>query len=207
MMAIGFIETKGLVSAIEAADAMLKAAEVRLLEKNLVGGGLVTITVCGEVAAVQSSVDAATASIGRIAGATLVSRHVIPRPDMEVSHIIATTPPAETGAGVEHSGVTEKTDRAEAGQVNPAPAEEPAPQTQEKKPQPEAKISPPGSPKTSPAGVDLGNPVQLKKMSLTKLRQLAHSLDALALSREEIDSASKNELAQAITQAYRQTKE
>ena len=75
MLALGLVETRGLIGAIEAADAMLKAADVRLLEKSLASGGLVTITIAGEVAAVQSSVDAAVASIARIEGAECVSRH------------------------------------------------------------------------------------------------------------------------------------
>ena len=53
MSALGMVETKGLVGAVEAADAMLKTADVSLLEKNRAGGGLVTITITGEVAAVQ----------------------------------------------------------------------------------------------------------------------------------------------------------
>jgi microcompartment protein CcmL/EutN len=92
MTALGFIETKGLLAAIEAADVMLKTAEVRLLERNLASGGLVTISVAGEVAAVHSSVDAAAAAIQRIRGAILVSRHVIARPDTELASIIALRP-------------------------------------------------------------------------------------------------------------------
>lgn len=89
MTALGFIETLGLLPAIEAADAMLKAADVRLVDKSLASGGLVTITVTGEVSAVQASVDAGAAAVGRIQGATLVSRHVIARPDNELEKIIA----------------------------------------------------------------------------------------------------------------------
>lgn len=105
MTALGFIETKGLIGAIESADAMLKAADVSLLEKTLVGAGLVTITVTGEVSAVKASVDAAVAAIERINGAQLVSQHVIARPDTELKYIIATEPPqtveaiADTEAG------------------------------------------------------------------------------------------------------------
>lgn len=87
MSALGFIETYALLPAIEAADAMLKAADVRLVEKSLAGGGLVTITVAGEVAAVKAAVDAGTAAVARIQGAKLVSRHVIARPDGELSNI------------------------------------------------------------------------------------------------------------------------
>jgi microcompartment protein CcmL/EutN len=95
MTAIGFIETWGLVPAIEAADAMLKAADVRLLERNQVGSGLVTITVAGTVSAVQASVDAAQAAVERIHGGVLVSRHVIARPDAEVAAVIRTVPAPE----------------------------------------------------------------------------------------------------------------
>jgi microcompartment protein CcmL/EutN len=98
MTAIGFIETWGLVPAVEAADAMLKAADVRLLERTQVGFGLVTITVAGTVSAVQASVDAAAAAIGRIEGAVLVSRHVIARPDEEVAAVIRTSPVADEEA-------------------------------------------------------------------------------------------------------------
>lgn len=92
MKALGFIETYGLLPAIEAADAMLKAAEVRLLDKSLATGGLVTITVTGDVAAVRASVDAGVASVGRIQGARVVSQHVIARPDKEIDKIINKLP-------------------------------------------------------------------------------------------------------------------
>lgn len=88
MKAIGFIETKGLLPAIECADAMLKAAEVTLIDRAFVGGGLVTITVSGDVAAVKASVDAGAAAVERISGATLVSQHVIPRPHQELDGLI-----------------------------------------------------------------------------------------------------------------------
>ena len=81
MEALGIIETKGLLAAIEGADVMLKAADVRLLDKTYVGAGLVSITVTGEVAAVQASVSAAVAALERLDGSELISHHVIPRPD------------------------------------------------------------------------------------------------------------------------------
>ncbi|MBI4806561.1 MAG: BMC domain-containing protein [Desulfovibrio sp.] len=89
MTALGLIETKGLLAAIECADVMLKAANVRLLEKNLAGGGLVTISIAGDVAAVKASVDAAVTAAQRIEGFVLVSSHVIARPDEELSRILA----------------------------------------------------------------------------------------------------------------------
>jgi microcompartment protein CcmL/EutN len=87
MQALGFIETKGVLAAIEAADAMLKAADVSLIEKTKVGGGLVAVTVTGDVAAVKAAIDAGAAAVERIGGATLVTRHVIPRPHDELTVI------------------------------------------------------------------------------------------------------------------------
>lgn len=80
MQAIGLIETKGLIASIESADVMLKAADVKLISKTLVGGGLVTITVEGDVAAVKASVDAAVSAVERLGMDLLISNHVIPRP-------------------------------------------------------------------------------------------------------------------------------
>ena len=96
MEALGMIETKGLLASIESADAMLKAAEVRLLERTFVGGGLVTITVTGDVAAVKASVDAGAAAVARIGEELLVSQHVIPRPHSELGEtILPPTPISE----------------------------------------------------------------------------------------------------------------
>ncbi|MBN4056535.1 MAG: ethanolamine utilization protein EutM [Alkaliphilus sp.] len=84
--ALGMIETKGLVGAIEAADAMVKAANVTLIKKEKVGGGLVTVMVRGDVGAVKAATDAGAAAAERIG--ELVSVHVIPRPHDEVDVII-----------------------------------------------------------------------------------------------------------------------
>jgi ethanolamine utilization protein EutM len=84
--ALGMVETKGLVGSIEAADAMVKAASVRLIGKELVGGGLVTVMVRGDVGAVKAAVDAGAAAAGRVG--ELVSVHVIPRPHGEVEGIL-----------------------------------------------------------------------------------------------------------------------
>lgn len=85
-IALGMIETKGLVGSIEAADAMVKAANVSLIGKVLVGGGLVTVMVRGDVGAVKAAVDAGSAAAKRIG--ELVSVHVIPRPHSDVEYIL-----------------------------------------------------------------------------------------------------------------------
>ena len=86
MQALGMIDTKGLVASIEAADAMVKAANVTLIGKEHVGGGLVTVMVRGDVGAVKASVDAGAAAAERVG--ELVSIHVIPRPHDEVEGIL-----------------------------------------------------------------------------------------------------------------------
>lgn len=87
MQALGFIETRGLVAAIESADAMLKAAEVQLVERTFVKGGIVTITITGDIAACKASVDAAAAAVTRMGG-TILSTHVIPRPHESLDGLI-----------------------------------------------------------------------------------------------------------------------
>ncbi len=86
LLALGLIETKGLVGAIEAADAMLKAANVKLVSKEKITAALITVKVVGDVAAVRSAVDAGAAAAQRIG--ELVSSHVIPRPDLQLEHIV-----------------------------------------------------------------------------------------------------------------------
>ena len=77
-IALGLIETRGFVGSVEAADAMVKAAKVTLIGKEISGGGLVTVMVRGEVGAVKAAVDAGAAAARRVG--ELVSQHVIPRP-------------------------------------------------------------------------------------------------------------------------------
>jgi microcompartment protein CcmL/EutN len=84
--ALGMIETRGLVAAIEAADAMTKAAEVTLAGTEKVGSGLVTVMVRGDVGAVKAAVEAGTAAASRLG--ELVAAHVIPRPHSDVAKIL-----------------------------------------------------------------------------------------------------------------------
>lgn len=85
-IALGLIETIGLIGAVEAADAMVKAAKVTLIGKEVIGGGYVTVMVRGEVGAVKAAVDAGAAAAKRVG--QLVSTHVIPRPHSEVEKIL-----------------------------------------------------------------------------------------------------------------------
>ena len=86
MNALGMIETKGLVGSIEAADAMVKAANVTLIGKVQIGSGLVTVMVRGDVGAVKAAVDAGASAATRVG--ELVSQHVIPRPHSDIEKIL-----------------------------------------------------------------------------------------------------------------------
>jgi microcompartment protein CcmL/EutN len=237
MKALGLIETKGLLAAVEGADAMLKTADVRLLEKNLVGGGLVTITIAGEVSAVRASVDAAVSAIGRIHGATLVSEHVIARPDEELARILsfaeltveepqapaassAPAAPATPAVAEEPAGGNAQIYSDNAGSTaNPDPAAvSPAIARALTEEEAEAEGAPmPAHPSARPEATASVKPPksetvrhevsQLKKMSVNRLRQIAASLSGLALSAEEVRKAVKKDLIEAIISAYRQIEE
>ena len=94
---LGMLETKGLIGAIEAADAMVKSANVQRVGKEQVGGGLVTVMVRGDVGAVKAAPDAGAAAAEKVG--ELISVHVIARPHVEVDALLPTgrsgqTPPA-----------------------------------------------------------------------------------------------------------------
>jgi ethanolamine utilization protein EutM len=91
--ALGLIETRGLVAAIEAADAMLKAAKVKFLGRQKIKAGLVAVMVAGDVGAVKAAVDAGTAA-GKKVG-EVVSSHVIPRPHEDIDSMIPSGPEEE----------------------------------------------------------------------------------------------------------------
>lgn len=94
LIALGMVETMGLVGSIEAADAMVKAANVILIGSEYVGGGYVTVMVRGDVGAVKAATDAGAAAAKRVG--QLVSVHVIPRPHKEVEMIL----PANTKGNI-----------------------------------------------------------------------------------------------------------
>ena len=85
-LALGMVETRGLTAAIEAADAMTKAAEVTLVGTEKIGSGLVTVMVRGDVGAVKAAVESGSAAASRLGA--LVATHVIPRPPTDVEKIL-----------------------------------------------------------------------------------------------------------------------
>ena len=85
-LSLGMVETRGLIGSVEAADAMVKAADVHLIGKEQIGSGLVTVMVRGDVGAVKSATDAGAAAAEKVG--ELISVHVIPRPHTEVDAIL-----------------------------------------------------------------------------------------------------------------------
>ncbi len=207
MLALGLIETKGLIGAIEAADAMLKAADVRLLEKSLATGGLVTITVAGEVAAVQSAVDAARASLSRLEGAVCVSCHVIPRPDNGLESILLLQPggqspaaPASAAPAAANNAAWAKPIETELIEIVEIVEETPAPAA------PIGGAKADTGTKAAAQEQEAYDPERCKTMSMNKLRQLALTMK-VDLSREQIASANRQTLMNAIDRAARKEKE
>lgn len=216
MNSLGFIETKGLLAAVEGADAMLKAADVSLLEKNISGGGLVTITVSGEVSAVQASVEAGTAAIGRIEGAELVSRHVIARPYEELDKIIATSVPVVESEEI--SRVIAQVPVSVAEQDESVPAEEkvetPEPVKEETEVETVQEFVPvaPAAPEVKEAAPAKDSTpkyraAELRKMKISKVRQIARNLDGISMTNEDVKKATKKTLIDAIINVTRQIEE
>lgn len=172
MRALGMIETRGLVASIEAADAMVKAANVSLQCKEHVGGGLVTVMVRGDVGAVKASVDAGAAAAERVG--ELISVHVIPRPHAEVEEILSVCGPEAPSSPPEPPA------------PKPAPPEPPAPP----KPAPEEGKPAPGS--------SMKQSDDLDAMKVVELRSLARDLGITSMTRKEIRFAQKGQLIEAI---------
>lgn len=181
MKALGMIETRGLVAAVEAADAMVKAANVTLQCKEHVGGGLVTVMVRGDVGAVKAATDAGAAAAERVG--ELVSVHVIPRPHTEVEGILdggeappkAPTPPEPTSEPPAETG------------PEPEPATEAEADDGEEEQEEHADLS-----------AEELTPEALEEMTVVKLRAVARHLGLTSMTRKEIRFAKKDELLTAI---------
>ena len=190
MKALGMIETRGLVASIEAADAMVKAANVTLTCKEHVGGGLVTVMVRGDVGAVKAAVDAGAAAAERVG--ELISVHVIPRPHGELEGILSApapvTPTPEPPKGPEPEKAPPK--------VAPAPATEPSVSQPAPAPESPAQEEAEGE-EPSLDLADLTDEV-LESMPVVKLRSAARNVGLTSMTRKEIRFAKKEELVAAI---------
>ncbi|WP_313152182.1 BMC domain-containing protein [Lacrimispora sp.] len=199
MQALGFIETKGVLAAIEAADAMLKAADVSLLEKTKVGGGLVAVTVTGDVAAVKAAVDAGAAAVERINDAALVTRHVIARPHDELTAVIGGGTPDEP----EKEPVPEIVEEPAAEVLEEIPAEEPVEESSNeletvdtiKRETVDLWMKQDGLEETMKI---------LEDMKVTELRTLAREYPEFSIAGREISKANKTLLLEEFGKYYRQ---
>lgn len=190
MKALGMIETRGLVAAIEAADAMVKAANVSLQCKEHVGGGLVTVMVRGDVGAVKAATDAGAAAAERVG--ELISVHVIPRPHGEVEEILGELPPPTAEPEPPAPPKPKQPPKPIA-----APDPEPEPPIKAAKPEPEPQPKPE---QAAPAKADAAIPTkaELEAMPVVQLRVLARSLNVEGMSRREIRDAKKDQLLKEI---------
>ena len=195
--ALGLIETKGLVAAIEAADAATKAASVRLLGLQRTNPALITVQVVGETAAVRSAIDAAKAAAERVG--TVVSTHVIPRPAIDVAKMQSlesgprkpapkSAAPSQAAAGSTKAAPKAKPKARPAAAPAPVHAPSPTPTPTRK---PTTRASTLAAPPTNKPG-------SLASMTVRELRALARSTEGLSLQGREIARASKAELLQAL---------
>ena len=217
MKALGMIEVYGYLTAVEALDSALKAANVTRLDVVKVRGGLVTVLVEGDVGAVKAAMDASAAAAERIG--TVVSVHVIPRPASDVERMLKgpgggpkTEPPkAEPEPkepepkGPEPEERKDEEPEAEPPEVDLEP-ETPEPEPEPEAPEPEkpaqAAMPEPAEPERKPeAGKAAAvTPEEMKAMSVDGLRRLARELEIPSMTRAEIRYAKKQELIQKITE-------
>lgn len=206
MQALGMIEIRGLLASIEAADAMLKAADVTLLDRTKVGGGLVTILVTGDVAAVKAAVDAGAAAAERLGDGLLVTQHVIARPQQDVELLFR--PPEEKAAKPEE--IPEKQPSDEGG-------EEPQPQEPEPTQEPEQEPEQPEQPAQKQAVGQISREwcdalfreegtarlmELLGSCSVVKLRYLARSYPEFEIAGRAISKANRSRLLKEFERWY-----
>jgi microcompartment protein CcmL/EutN len=181
--ALGLIETKGLVAAIEAADAATKAASVRLLGLQKTNPALITVQIVGETAAVRSAIDAAKAAAERVG--SVVSTHVIPRPAIDVARM----------QSIETAGGSRSKKAASSPATKPAKAKS-APKPKAAKPQAPKPATRPSTLAAPPAKAKVAG--SLATMTVRELRALARSKEGLSIQGREIARASKAELLRAL---------
>lgn len=176
--ALGMVETRGLVGAIEAGDVMVKTANVRLVDAEYIKNGFVTVKCVGEVAAVKAAVDAAAAAAQRVG--QLISTHVIPRPAEDVEFIIKKSQPTAKNVVVEVK-------------------EEAAPK--EKSKQPEKVVDENVSEILDVVVASDDHDEyrkQLDAMTVHQLRRLARDVGGLSIFGRQISKANKKELIQEL---------
>lgn len=200
MQALGLIETRGLLPAVACADIMLKTAQVELVGKTFVGGGLVTVGVTGDVGAVKAAVAAGVTAVERFGPLSLVAQHIIPRPYQEIDCIVAQprifSPSSEPTMGINQS----------------LPQQKPPPEAAEPARDSAASIKPVQImlPEFRKAGVDAAvanfglekSVAALQAFSVERLRNLAREYKALGIAGRAISKANKDLLIQKLREYY-----
>ena len=228
MQALGMIETRGTLAAIEAVDVMLKAADVTLVEKTKIGGGLVTVTVTGDVAAVTAAVDAGASAAEHLGEGLLVSRHVIPRPHEELEGFFGPEP-EDPGNRNEPKAAAEEPETASedepetvaAGLSEDTGAEEADAETGEDGTAVQELDAEVGNTAVQEPDISIPNPVTrawcdglydvsgaeavmtaLKNCHVTQLRKLARSYPELGMAGRELSRANRSRLLKELRQWY-----
>lgn len=230
MQSLGLIETKGMLAAIEAADAMLKAADVGILGKIKVGGGRMNVSVTGDVAAVKAAVDAGMAAVDRLGSGLLLSGHVIARPHEELETVIGGTPPMgpdDGGAWAERTGpeaardekrtepasaLTEEAAEGVAEEASEEAAEETEEEAQSASPGQLASqavfAAPPDRRTLDRLAAEAGGEAAVKaliSLKAAELRTLAKEYPELELAGRDISKASKTLLLTAFQAHFNHT--
>lgn len=219
MQALGMIETRGTLAAIEAVDVMLKAADVTLVEKTKIGGGLVTVTVTGDVAAVTAAVDAGASAAEHLGEGLLVSRHVIPRPHEELEGFFGPEP--EEAAEEPETASEDEPETVAAGLSEDTGAEEADAETGEDGTAVQELDAEVGNTAVQEPDISIPNPVTrawcdglydvsgaeavmtaLKNCHVTQLRKLARSYPELGMAGRELSRANRSRLLKELRQWY-----
>lgn len=216
MQALGLIETEGLIAAIVSVDAMLKAANVNLLDRTYVGGGLVSVAVVGDVGAVKAAIEAGAASVKAI-GDLLISQHVIPRPHKELEDNIVPSVPLkdrdierEILVEVEKENIQIEDEIAEDTKVEDIGDEEAPPEEENVDSiKPESKKQEPKKPHGKRDIDDMVNEYgletsieSLNKLKVTELRNLARKYEDFGIKGREISKAGKKLLITEFKKYY-----
>ena len=202
MQALGMIETKGLIGAIESADTMLKAAEVALLEKTHIGGGLVTVCVVGDVGAVEAAVDAGAAAAQRVG--ELISVHVIPRPHSSLDGLIVNVHPLTQDLEPEDPDPEDPDPDPEDDTEPPAPGPdaEPAVEEESEPAEAEAPVKPAEEAKKADSGVEKIEEKREIEKAVTKVSEKSAEKAASNAEKTAKDKGETTELKKTAVDTW-----
>lgn len=218
MQALGLIETRGLLAAIECADVMLKTAQVELMGRTLVGGGLVTVAVAGDVGAVKAAIEAGAEAVKRIGSLLLISQHVIPRPHDDIANIVMVKLPPYQLSREQQVENPERMAGANVAQDNAQLQDSPAPVTAKTQGTEKNEVSRlRHALQTDLCKANVDSAVQelglmktvelLAMLPVVKLRNLAREFKELEIAGRAISKANKELLLQQLVTHYERNKE